>query len=97
MRPHTPCVFKHFLKKIVMAETKSDRREDQNFRKRHNLPKNTRGQPNISRQRKNNGNKNKVKKISKQKEMFMMINALKSVPKKHFTRSGKLNISKLNQ
>ena len=85
------------IKKIVMAETKSDRREDQNFRKRYNLPKNTRDQPNISKQRKNNKNKNNVKKISKQKEMFMMINTLKSVPKKHFTRNGELNISKLNQ
>merc|ERR1711974_192019 len=67
------------IKKIVMAETKSDRRGDQNFRKRYNLPKNTRDQPNTSKQRKNNKNKNNVKKISKQKEMFMMINTLKSV------------------
>ena len=80
-----------------MAETKSDRRDDQNFRKRHNLPKNTRGQPNNVRQGKNIRNKSKVKKISKQKEMFMMINTLKSVPKRHFTRNGELNISKLNQ
>ena len=80
-----------------MAETKSDRRDDQNFRKRYNLPKNTRGQPNNVRQGKNIRNKSKVKKISKQKEMFMMINTLKSVPKRHFTRNGELNISKLNQ
>ena len=57
----------------------------------------TRGQPNNVRQGKNIRNKSKIKKISKQKEMFMMINTLKSVPKKHFTRSGELNISKLNQ
>ena len=80
-----------------MAETRSDRREDQIFRKRYNLPKNIRDQPNISKQSKNGKNKNNVRKISKQKETFMMINTLKSVPKKHFTRNGELNISKLNQ
>ena len=80
-----------------MAETKSDRKEDQIFRKRYNLPKNRRDQYNISKQRKNSKNNNNVRKISKQKVTFMMINALKSVPKRHFTRNGELNISKLNR
>ena len=59
--------------------------------------KNRRDQHNIPKQRKNSKNNNNIGKISKQKATFMMINALKTVPKRHFTRNGELNISKLNR
>ena len=84
-------------KKIVMAETKSDRKEDQIFRRRYNLPKNRSDQHNIPKQKKNTKKNNNVRKVSKQKANLMMINSLKTVPKSHFTRNGELNISKLNR
>ena len=85
------------IKKIVMAETRSDRKEDQIFRRRYNLPKNRSDQHNIPKQKKNTKKNNNVRKVSKQKANLMMINSLKTVPKSHFTRSGELNISKLNR
>ena len=89
----------HFaeIKKSVMTETRSDRREDQIFRRRYNLPKNRSDQHNIPKRKKNTRKNNNVRKVSKQKANLMMINSLKTVPKRHFTRSGELNISKLNR
>ena len=85
------------IKKSVMTETRSDRREDQIFRRRYNLPKNRSDQHNIPKRKKNTRKNNNVRKVSKQKANLMMINSLKTVPKCHFTRSGELNISKLNR
>ena len=79
-----------------MIETRDDRREDQTFRRTHNLPKNINVQPKNNKHGGSIKNNNNKKTMSKQKEMFMLVNTLKTVPQKQFTRSRELNISKLH-
>ena len=78
-----------------MKETRDDRREDQAFKKRHNLPKNINIQPNNNRHRRSKRKDTNKKTMPREKEMYMLINTLKIIPQKKFTKSGELDISKL--